>query len=452
MQKLFILFSIALLVLNACFQAKQQATAATQNKTDIDTDTLLDRVQRQTFNYFWDGAEPHSGMARERIHMDGLYPQQDQDVVTIGGTGFGIMAIIVAADRGFIPKADAVQRLTKIVDFLATIPRFKGAWAHWYDGPTGTVKAFSEKDNGGDIVETAFLAQGLVVVREYFKQGNTAEKALADLADSLWKSIDWNHYTQGEKVLYWHWSEQHGFGMNHPIRGFDECLIAYVLGAASPTYPISKAVYDMGWARSGALKTEAQKYGIPMLVKHNAQPGEVGPLFWSHYSFIGLNPMGLSDNYVNYGQAVVNHANIHITHAEHNPHKFVGYGKDKGWGLTASYSLAGYSAHHPDNDIGVISPTAALSSMPYTPNESQSFMRYLFTHLKAKVWGKYGFYDAYSETENWYPQRYLAIDQGPIVCMIENYRSGLLWRTFMQAEEVQSGLKKLGFEIHNLNK
>ncbi|WP_099367489.1 glucoamylase family protein [Sphingobacterium sp. 1.A.4] len=431
-------------------QEKPVASADTTTQSIPKEDSLLNKIQSQTLQYFWEGAEPNSGLARERIHIDGVYPQNDQQVVTIGGSGFGIMGLVVGMERGFINKEEGTQRLDKIMDFLGKIERFHGAWSHWYHGDTGKVKAFSEKDNGGDIVETAFLTQALIVVREYFKNGNDLQKSIAKKADALWKEINWKHYTNGQHVIYWHWSKTHEFGMNHAVQGYDECLITYILAASSPTHPIDTAVYNQGWARNGAIKSDLKKFDIPISIKHNAKPGEVGPLFWAHYSFMGLNPSDLQDAYVNYGDVVKNHTKINIAYSEANPKGYKGYGADKGWGWTASYSIAGYDAHHPDNDKSVISPTAALSSMPYAPKESIAFAKYLFDQLGNKVWGKYGFYDAYSETENWYPQRYLAIDQGPIVVMIENYRTGLIWDLFMQAPEIQKGLKKLGFKSPNI--
>ena len=420
------------------------------NKQDKGTEDLLTKIQKQTFQYFWEGAETTSGLARERIHLDGVYPQNDKDVVTIGGSGFGLMSILIAEKRKFIAPQDALSHFKKALNYLDKVPRFQGAFAHWYVGPTGQVKAFGDKDNGGDIVETAFLAQSLICIREYYKEGNASGKEVANLADKIWKEINWKHYTNSKDVIYWHWSPEHAFGMNHPIQGFDECLITYILAAASPTYPIDKNVYINGWARNGQIKTDIQKYNIPTVAKHNAKPGEVGPLFWTHYSFLGLNPNGLRDEYVDYGAVVKNHTQINIAYANDNPSNFVGYGADKGWGLTASYSINGYDAHHPDNDKGVISPTAALSSIPYAPKESIAFMQYLFNNLESKVWGKYGFYDAYSETANWYPQRYLAIDQGPIIVMIENYRTQFIWDLFMNAPEIKDALKELGFTTKNV--
>ncbi|GHE33521.1 glucoamylase family protein [Sphingobacterium griseoflavum] len=451
MQKFLLYITATLYFLIACNASLDSEND--RNGHDFRTDdSLLTAVQKQTFQYFWEGAEPNSGLARERIHIDGEYPENDQNVVTIGGSGFGLMAILVGIHNEFISKEEGLSHLQKSLNFLGKIDRFQGAWSHWYFGDTGKAKAFSANDDGGDIVETAFMAEALICIREFYKNGSTEEQKVAAQADELWKGINWNFYRNGKDLLYWHWSPKHGWGMNHAIQGFDECMIAYIMAASSPTHPIPASTYHKGWARDGAIKTDIKKYDIPTLVKHNAKEGEVGPLFWAHYSFLGLNPIGLKDQYANYEDVVTNHTKINIAYANENPNNFKGYGADKGWGWTASYSTNGYNAHHPDNDpTGVISPTAALSSMPYTPKESISFMHYLSDSLGDNVWGKYGFYDAYSETKNWYPQRYLAIDQGPIVVMIQNYKDGFIWKLFMQAADVQAGLKKLGFQSPELN-
>lgn len=443
---ILIMMAVALVACNGTVQKDGADGSKTGALTD---DSLLTLVQQQTFQYFWDGAEPVSGLARERIHMDGEYPQNDQDVVTIGGSGFGLMALIVGMERGFITRQAGVERFEKVLNYLERADRFHGAWPHWLDGPTGKAKPFSKNDNGGDLVETAFMAQALICVREYFQQGNEQEKQLAARADALWKAIEWDWYRQGgQNVLYWHWSPSAGWAANHPIRGYDECLITYVLAASSPTHGVPAEVYHDGWARGGAITTGAKRYGHPIMLKHNVPDSNgVGPLFWSHYSYLGLDPRGLKDQYADYWELNRNHALIQYDYAVENPKGYKGYGGPAGgWGFTASYSVEGYAAHHPDNDQGVISPTAALSSFPYTPEHSMEMIRYLYESLGDKVWGKYGFYDAYSETENWYPQRYLAIDQGPIPVMIENYRTGLLWNLFMGAPEIQAGLRKLGFE------
>ncbi|MFT3738375.1 MAG: glucoamylase family protein [Breznakibacter sp.] len=423
--------------------AKPKAdTFAAETMTD---DSLLNLVQYQTFRYFWDGAEPTSGMARERIHMDGVYPQNDQNVVTLGGSGFGVMAILVGIEREFISRGEGFARLRKIVDYLARADRFHGAWPHWLNGPTGKVWPFGKKDDGGDLVETAFMVQGLLTVAEYFKDGTPPEKKLSADIDKLWREVEWDWYTQGKDVLYWHWSPNYGWEMNFPVGGYNECLVMYVLAAASPTHPIMPSVYHKGWALDGSIAKDTVYYGLRSVLnffEHDDEP--TGPLFWAHYSYLGLNPKGLSDKYADYWTLNRNHALMHYNYAVDNPKHYKGYGP-KQWGFTSSYSMDGYAGHMPgQRDLGVISPTAALSSFPYTPAESMRFLRYLYTEADSLV-GKYGPYDAYSQSHNWYLPRYLAIDQGPIPVMIENYRTGLLWNLFMARPDVQEGLKKLGF-------
>ena len=417
-----------------------------QTNAAITNDTLYRRVQLNTFQYFWDGAEPTSGLARERFHVDGVYPQNDKHVVTTGGGGFGVMAILVGIERGFITRQQGRERLERIVGFLEKADRFHGAWPHWLDGETGRVKPFSRRDDGGDLVESAFLVQGLLCVRQYFREGSTPEKALAARIDTLWRDVEWDWYRNGKNVLYWHWSPQHQWAMNFAVTGYNECLIMYVLAAASPTHGIPAEVYHEGWAKSGAIRSPNVKYGHPLILKHNGAEEWGGPLFWAHYSYLGLDPRGLKDRYADYWALNRNHTLINRAWCVENPKGFKGYGPGS-WGLTASYSVKGYAGHKPgQDDLGVISPTAALSSMPYTPEYSAKAMRHWYTTLGERVFGPYGFYDAFSETEDWFPKRYLAIDQGPTVVMMENHRTGLLWKLFMSCPEVQAGLKKLGFE------
>ena len=409
---------------------------------------ITEMVQKDALKYFWDYAQTNSKLARERYIPDN--PGFDASIVTTGGSGFGLMTILVGIKNGYIAKADAVSRLTTALNFLQNANRFHGAWPHWIDGNTGAVIPFGEKDNGGDLVETAFLAQGLICVREYFKNSTDAtELALSQKADALWKGIEWNWYTQGQNVLYWHWSPNYNFEMNHQLQGFDETLITYVLAAASPDYSIQKSVYTQGWARNGAIKATGSQFGIPLVVSHNGATGTVGPMFFSHYSFLGLDPRGLTDDYVNYGDAVVNHAKIMYQYCVSNPKGWQGYSA-KNWGLTASYSrnvdgTTGYAAHQPNTDLGIISPTAAISDIAYTPTESMNYLRFLYNENYSKYIGVAGPYDAYSVQYNWVTPRYLAIDQGTIAPMVENYRSAFLWQLFMNAPDVKQGLLKLGF-------
>lgn len=445
------LFVFALLAgCNTSQNKNVQQTSGEASTDSLFQSRLLDTIQYQTFQYFWEGAEPVSGMARERIHTDNIYPQNDQDVVTLGGSGFGVMAILVGIERRFISREQAFERYKRIVDYLSKADRFHGAWPHWLNGPTGKVQPFSPKDDGGDLVETAFMIQGLLTVAEYFKDGNSLEKELVAKIQKLWEEVEWDWYTRGEDVLYWHWSPNHLWEMNFPVGGYNECLIMYVLAASSPTHPIRPEVYHKGWALDGAIANSAVYYDLNTILnfyEHDNDP--TGPLFWAHYSYLGLNPKGLSDRYANYWELNQNQALIHYRYALDNPKKYAGYG-EKQWGFTSSYSINGYAGHRPGKeDLGVISPTAALSSFPYTPKESMQFLKYLYTEADTLV-GIYGPYDAYSQSAGWYLPRYLAIDQGPIPVMIENYRTGLLWNLFMKNTDVKNGLLKLGFNSTHL--
>jgi hypothetical protein len=317
-------------------------------------------------------------------------------------------------------------------------------------GPTGKVKPFGQKDNGGDLVESAFLMQGLLCVREYFKNGNESEKLLAAKIDTLWRDMEWDWYLNGKDVLYWHWSPEYQWEMNFPLEGYNECLMAYILAASSPTHTIPASAYHNGWARKGNIVSDKIAYGLPLILKHNGAEEYGGPLFWAHYSYIGLNPKGLKDQYADYWELNRNQTLINYRYCVENPKGYKGYGESC-WGLTASYSVNGYAAHAPmKNDLGVITPTAALSSFPYTPDESMRALHHFYFALGDRIWGKYGFYDAFSLQDRWYPKRYLAIDQLTIAPLIENYRTGLLWKLFMGAPEIQEGLKKLGF-TYNLS-
>jgi hypothetical protein len=379
--------------------------------------------------------------------VDGVYPENDMDVITTGGSGFGLMAVLAGIERGFITKYEAFLRLRKNVDFLKNADRFHGAWPHWIYGKTGKVKPFSLKDNGADIVETAYLMQGLLSVRQFFRDGNEEEKKLVDDIDRLWKEVEWSWFTKGgENVIYWHWSPNYGWEMNAPVRGYNECLIVYILAASSPTFPVQSEAYHEGWARSGGIKINSGAYEYVLTLRHNGAEKYGGPLFWAHYSYLGLDPRHLKDKYADYWQQNKNQALINWKWCCENPKHYAGYGENC-WGLTASYSVNGYSAHAPgvNTDLGVISPTAAVASIVYTPEQSLEAIKHFYYDLGPRIWGKYGFYDAFSEQSNWYPHRYLAIDQGPMAVMIENYRSGLLWDLFMSCPEIKIGLDKLGF-------
>ena len=403
--------------------------------TSVSDDALLDLVQRQTLRYFWDFGHPASGLARERSNPVAGY--DFIDTVTTGGTGFGIMAMVAGAERGFLTRGDVRARLGKIVDGLASADRYHGVFPHFLHGGTGKTIPFSSKDDGGDLVETSFLMMGLLCARQYFAE----DARLGAAIDRLWHDVEWDWHTHGEDVLYWHWSPRHGWAMNHAIRGWNECLITYVLAAASPAHAIAPQVYHRGCTDSPVFHN-GKAYGDKTLP---LGPDQGGPLFFAHYSFCGLDPHGLVDAHVDYWRQNEAQVTINRAHCIANPGSFKGYGPDC-WGLTASDDPSGYDAHAPNNDNGTISPTAALSSFPYAPQAAMVALRHFLSAHGEKIWGRFGFTDAFNETRDWWADTFLAIDQGPIVVMMENYRTRLLWKLFMAAPEVRAGLQRLGFQ------
>ena len=415
---------------------------STDKFPQITDSALLTLIEQQTFKYFYDFGHPVSGMARER--------NSDLQTVTTGGSGFGVMALLVGIQRNFITRAQGLTRIDTIVNFLTNkAQRYHGAFPHWMDGTTGATIPFSPNDNGADLVETSYMMEGLLTARQFFNGGDAAETALRAAINNLWNGVEWNWFRQGgQNVLYWHWSPTLGFIINQPINGWDEAMIVYALASSSPvdSNRISKMVYDNGWAMSGGIKNGSSYYGYTLPLG----PAYGGPLFFAHYSFLGINPNNLTDTYANYWTQNQNHSLINYSYCVANPHHFNGYSSSV-WGLTASDEQNGYSAHSPTNDDGVISPTAAVSSIPYSTTQSMNAIRFFYYKLGDKLWGNYGFVDAFNLTNVWFANSYLAIDQGPEIIMIENYRSGLLWNLFMSSPEIKTGMKSLGFQSPNLN-
>ncbi|WP_203558645.1 glucoamylase family protein [Bacteroides sp. 51] len=434
--------TIKWLILFVILLGNISAFSQTKDKKHLTDEELLTLVQKQTFRYFWDFAHPESGLAHERSNGR-------PEVATIGGSGFGVMAIIVGVERGFVTRDEGAERMLKIVNFLnKDAQSYHGIWPHWLNGKTGETIPFSRKDDGADLVESAFMFEGLLAAHQYFNQETNTERRIRGLISKLWREAEWNWFTQGgQEVLYWHWSPNNDWTMNHQIKGHNECHIAYILAAASPTFSVKESVYHRGWANSTVFRNGKEYYAIKLPL--GTEYG--GPLFFTHYSYLGLDPRGLKDRYADYEEQMKAHTLINRAYCIDNPKKYKGYGK-KCWGLTASDGDKGYSAHSPRNDRGVITPTAAISSIPYTPEYSIEAMRYFYEELGENLWGEYGFKDAFNLTENWFAPSYLAIDQGPIIVMIENYRTQLIWKLFMSHPDVQTGLKKLGFTSPYLNK
>lgn len=397
---------------------------------------IVTSVQEASFRFFWDYGHPVSGLARERT--GGV----SNDVVATGASGFGLMNIVVAVRRGFVSRADAAARVLTMLRFLSEADRFHGAWPHWLDGRTGRVIPFSKEDDGGDLVETAFLVQGLLTARRYFTGGDPVETEIRGLATRLWEEVEWDWYGRGGETgrLTWHWSPNRGWQINHQIGGFNECLVVYVLAVASPTHPVPPDFYRRGWAGPGYAR-ERTFYGQRQWVG----PDLGGPLFFTHYSFLGLDPRGWHDGFCNYFENNRGITLMHRAYCAENP----GHNKDYSelvWGLTASDNPWGYAAQAPrSGDNGTITPTAALSSMPYAPEAVTPTLLHFYRAYGPRLWGEFGFRDAFNPQVDWYADSYIGIDQGPIAVMIENHRSQLCWDLFMSNPEIEPALVKMGW-------
>ena len=413
-----------------------------QTLAALPDEALIDAVQRQTLRYFWDGADAASGLALDRRTVGG----EPDGKVAIGGSGFGVMALIVAVERGWVPRGAALERLRTMLDALGRATRYHGAFPHFIDGASGATIPMSDKDDAADLVETSFLLMGLLCARRYFSEDTAAARRLRADIDTLWHGVEWDWFTRGGRdVLYWHWSPTHGWAMNHEVRGWNECLVTYLLAVAAPRHAVAPEVYHRGFAAGQGFVNRKAYYGIelPLGMPYG------GPLFFTQYSFLGLDPHGLVDRYADYWDLNRRHVQINRAHCIANPHGHRGYGESC-WGLTASDDPDGYLAHAPDTDNGTLTPTAALASLPYAPAEVMQVLRHLLRTHGERVWKEYGFVDAFCEGRDWFAQTFLAIDQGPIVVMMENHRTGLLWKLFMDVPEVQAGLRALDFSSPHL--
>ncbi|MGB8730862.1 MAG: glucoamylase family protein, partial [Candidatus Sulfotelmatobacter sp.] len=387
----------------------------------------------------------------------------DERIVATGASGFGIMALIVGVDRGFVTREQGVERLSKILDFLEKVPRYHGAWAHFLNGDTAqSMLVFGMFDNGGDLVETSFLMEGLLAARQYFKDEGEAGQSIYQRITKLWETVEWDWYRRSPNndALLWHWSPQWSWFIDHRLTGFNETMITYLLAIASPTHGVPASLYYSGWAgqseaaiayRSGwSGSNDGDRYinGHSYFgIKLDVGVGTGGPLFFTQYSFMGFDPRGIHDKYTDYFDNNRNLVLIDQAYCESNPGHFQGYGADD-WGLTASDDQLGYSAHAPDRatDNGTITPTGALASFPYTPKASMAALKFFYRDLGDRLWGVYGPRDAFNLTRNWFSPVYMGLDQAPIAVMVENYRTGLIWKLFMSNPEIQPMLDKIGFQ------
>ena len=425
------------------------AEAATREMTD---EQLLDMLQLANFRYYWEGCEPNSGLAREDI-------PGHTDMIAAGASGFGMMSILVGIHRGFITREQGVERFLRITEFLSKAQRHHGVYPHFMNGKTGeTIAWFGPKDNGGDLVETAFMYQGLIAALQFFDRDNNDERTIRERISRIWKETEWDWYrkTPDSDYLYWHWSPDKEWIIKHRLIGWNETLVTYFLAIASPTHGVPAELYYSGWAsqsdlaanyRSWAVSRDGNRHanGHAYYGQHlGVRESTGGPLFFCHYSFLGLDPRALTDRYCNYFQNNKAIATINYRYCVEKPKGHEGYGEDS-WGLTASDGFWGYCASEPATHIdeGKITPAGALASFPYTPEESMRAFKHFYRDCGSFLWGEFGFYDAYNPGINWVAPIFMGLNQGPITVMVENYRSGFVWDLFMSNPDVQNAIKKL---------
>jgi hypothetical protein len=421
---------------NQEFQESAPSAPVAATSSSMSDKELITYAQEAAFHYFYEYGHPVSGLARER--------KGSADICTIGGTGFGLMTLMVGAERGFVTRGEAAARIVKIARFLDTkAQRYHGAFAHWIHGATGETVPFSEWDDGGDLVETSYLIQGLLACRKYFDQDGSDEKELRELATRIWESVEWDWYgrTPVSTTLYWHWSTNYGWRMDYPIQGFNEAQVTYILAIASPSHPVPSTFYYDGWAGATNYANGNAYYAHTIAVG----PELGGPLFYTHNSYLGFDPRNKRDKFCNYFENNQNIVTVNRAYCRENPKGFKGY-SDVVWGLSACDNPYGYGAHQPKkNDNGTLAPSAVLSSMPYLPKETIVSLRHLYRKYGSKIWGEFGFRSGMNVSEDWYAKSYLAIELGPVAPMIENTRSGLCWKMFMANDEIGNAVRAIGF-------
>lgn len=440
---------------NHAYQESAASETVSATTHPLDENDLLTMVQEASFRYYWEHAHPTARLALECV-------PGDEDLIALGASGFGLMALVVAVERGFVTRDAAIEHVQKALAFLDEADRFHGVWPHFLDGRSGkAIPLFGRYDNGGDLVETAFMVQALLALRQYFDRNTPDERDLRQTITRLWETVEWDWYRNpaDPDYLYWHWSPDYEWHIGHRLIGWNETMIAYLLAIASPTHPVPASLYYSGWAsQSEMARTYRQNWGKTTAGDHYANGrhyfgielpvgvGSGGPLFFTHYSFLGFDPRGKRDRYTNYHENNRRLSLINYHYCVENPAGYRGYG-DRFWGLTASDDHTGYLAHDPAprNDNGTVTPTGSLSAFPYTPEESMRALKHFYYDRGAELWDIYGFRDACNPTENYISSIFMGLNQAPIVVMIENYRTGLLWRLFMSNPEVTAMLDAIGF-------
>ena len=404
-------------------------------------DPYIDLTARLAFDYFWEQANPANGLVKDR--------STDGSAASIAAVGFGLSAITVGIDRGWITRAEGAGRVEATLDFFATCPQgeaasdvcgYRGFFYHFLDLRTGTRAGTNELST----IDTALLLGGVLQAAEYFDGGGAEEARIRELADTIWRRVEWDWATPRSPRVALGWRPEEGF-LPFDWRGYNEAMILYVLGLGSPTHPLPDGAWD-AWTATYPSDWQTH-YGLTFLT--------FPPLFGHQYSHVWIDFRDIQDDYMrskdsDYFENSRKATLAQRAYAIDNPRGWPNYGPNE-WGLTASddpppaplYIARG--AAPVQNDNGTITPTAAGGSYAFTPAESREALRTFYARYRPTLWGPYGLRDAYNVALNWTATDYLGIDQGPIVLMIENERTGVVWDAFTRHPDVQRGLDRAGF-------
>lgn len=412
------------------------ATLAAVPHTFASDDEFLDYVQQTSFDYFWYLANPTNGMVADR--------STPTSPCSIAAVGFGLTCIGIGIDHGWISRTQGVARVLTTLNTFLNGPQgtnasgtigYKGWFYHFLDMNTALRSPASELSS----IDTALLLAGILHAKQYFDGTNTDEISIRTKADAIFNRVDWNWMAQGTNVISMGWFPSGSFIANNWI-GYNEGMILYILGLGAATNPLPASA----WSRWTSGYAWATNYGQAFVT--------FPPLFGHQYSHCWIDFRHNADAYMNSKNSTYFQNSRRATLAQRsyciaNPLNRVGYSSNV-WGLTACDGPSGYGTHGAppaENDDGTIAPTAAGGSMAFAPEYALPALRHFYTQFRFRIWTAYGFRDAFNLGAQWYASDTLGIDQGPIVVMIENYRTQRVWRRFMQNEEVQRGLQRAGF-------
>jgi hypothetical protein len=440
--------TIVILLVVAC-QPKQQSLNG-------DSAVFLDSLSKHTFNFFWETADSNTAQIPDR------WPTPSFS--SIAATGFGITSYLIGAERGYITRAQAAERVLKTITFLHQLPKgdstsgvvgYKGFFYHFIDMKTGHRFRNVELST----IDTGLLMAGILSAQSYFDGDNEKEQQIRAIADSLYLAIEWDWAMNNEQTMTMGWHPEKGF-IESRWRGYNEAMILYVLALGSPTHTIPAE----SWTAWTSTYQWANYYGQEHV--------NFGPLFGHQYSQMYIDFRGIYDPYmkdkgIDYFENSKRATYANRAYCMANPGHYTGYSTNI-WGLTAcdgpgnsnkinpNISFMGYhargAAQYYNDDDGTITPTAAGGSIAFAPEICIPALQAMYEQYGDKIYTRYGFVDAFNlSIENkdgstgWVDTDHLGIDQGPILIQAENYRSELVWNLMKKNPYIINGLKKAGF-------